>query len=96
MQINFLFKKPEPPKTKVHVLKSWPQFMDSFEDGSLTFDIRINDRSFQRGDFLVLREFDQHKKEYVPHGRTFKFTITYVLSGWGVAPGHVGLALQRH
>lgn len=39
-----------------HELKVDPAYMDALVDGSKPFDARRNDRGFQRGDVLVLRE----------------------------------------
>lgn len=42
----------------LHELKTWPAYFDRIEDGSKTFEIRKNDRGFQAGDMLRLREFN--------------------------------------
>ena len=41
-----------------HELKSWPKFFSPMMDGSKTFEIRNNDRNFQVGDLLILKEFE--------------------------------------
>lgn len=41
-----------------HELKIWPQYYNRVKDGSKTFEIRDNDRGFQQGDSVLLREFD--------------------------------------
>ena len=45
-----------------HELKSWPEFFNSVMDGSKTFEIRNNDRHFQVGDRLILKEFEPCKR----------------------------------
>lgn len=41
-----------------HELKIWPQYYCRVADGSKTFEIRKNDRGYQPGDEVVLREYD--------------------------------------
>lgn len=41
-----------------HELKIWPQYYCRVADGSKTFEVRNNDRGFQPGDTVVLREWD--------------------------------------
>jgi hypothetical protein len=85
--------------TTHHKLKCWPAPFLAAKVGVLTFQIRNNDRAYQRGDTVTLEEF-------IPNGdpgwgtkgtytgdKIGPFEITYVLSGWGLAPGHVGLQL---
>lgn len=41
-----------------HELKIWPQYFCRVEDGSKTFEVRKNDRGFQLGDTVILKEYD--------------------------------------
>ncbi len=41
-----------------HELKIWPQYYCRVADGSKTFEVRKNDRGFQPGDIVTLKEFD--------------------------------------
>lgn len=43
---------------RVHELKIWPQYYSRVAEGSKTFEIRNNDRDYQRGDKVILREWD--------------------------------------
>lgn len=68
---------------KTHELKSWPKSFQRIKDGSKTFDVRNNDRDFQTGDILVLKEWDNEKKSVTREedrftGQTLKFKIGYV------------------
>lgn len=54
-----------------HDLKIWPQYYCRVADGSKTFEVRKNDRGFQTGDEVVLREWSPTKAtvvKYVPSG----------------------------
>ncbi len=42
----------------IHELKCWPEFFDAIEDGDKTFEVRVNDRGFQKGDVLLLKRWD--------------------------------------
>lgn len=42
----------------IHELKIWPQYYCRVADGSKTFEVRENDRGYQVGDTVILKEFD--------------------------------------
>lgn len=42
---------------KTHTLKTWPQYFQAVKDEIKTFELRYNDRQFQVGNRLRLREF---------------------------------------
>lgn len=50
-----------------HILKCWPNYWDAISDGEKNFDVRRDDRGFQKGDFLILQKFDPAKALYVRH-----------------------------
>jgi hypothetical protein len=85
-----------------HELKTRPEFFQAIERGDKTFEVRKNDRGFQRGDTLHLREWDPNKTapgrpagHYT--GNAFTVKVTYVLNGWGIEPDYVvmGIKLKR-
>ena len=43
---------------KVHELKTLPVYFEAIKNGTKTFEVRKNDRNFQSGDMLLLREYD--------------------------------------
>jgi ASC-1-like (ASCH) protein len=68
-----------------HELKIWPQYYCRVKDGSKTFEIRANDRGFQSGDIVVLKEWDPKKvnpTDSAPIGFTnsdpLEFKIGYI------------------
>lgn len=50
-------EKPPAP-TPDHELKVVAPYFDALADGSKPFEVRLNDRAFQKGDLLKLREWD--------------------------------------
>lgn len=70
----------------VHELKIWPQFYCQVASGAKTFEYRDNDRNFQKGDKVILKEFDPtpiNPEFSTPVGYTgsppLEFVIGYVL-----------------
>lgn len=60
-----------------HILKILPCYFEAVLDGKKTFEIRENDRGYQAGDTVVLRE---HDKVMLYTGRELEFKIGYVLN----------------
>ena len=44
-----------------HDLKCHPDYFEALRDGTKTFECRYNDRDFEVGDELLLREYDPKK-----------------------------------
>jgi hypothetical protein len=65
----------------VHTLKSWPEFFEPVLSGQKQFELRKNDRDFQVGDHVVLREWEPNGDRYT--GREINKRVTYVLRGLG-------------
>jgi hypothetical protein len=77
-----------------HDLKVWPEFFTHLRDGSKTFEARReDDRRFEVGDRIVLREYDPFRCLY--SGAVEERVVSYLLRGprFGVEAGHVILAL---
>ncbi len=79
-----------------HKLKCLPPFFQAVLDGRKTFEVRRDDRGFQAGDDVTLREFDPKLQGYCDEhrytGREASFRIGYV-TGWEQQPGHVVFSL---
>lgn len=80
-----------------HELKILEDFADAVNRGDKTFEIRENDRGFQKGDrikFIV-----RTKNNYVTltsHPLSNKiFEITYVINGWGLKNGFVAFGIKE-
>ncbi|MCF6418630.1 MAG: DUF3850 domain-containing protein [Furfurilactobacillus sp.] len=59
-----------------HSLKILPQYFSAVLSGDKTFEIRNNDRNFQVGDFVLLKEFDINENHYT--GKSVKVQIKYL------------------
>lgn len=87
---------------KTHELKIWPEFFDAVNDGRKTNELRKSDRSFQVGDLVKLREWDDRK--FIFTGRECTRKITYITEGvgpgsippfHGLSRGYVILSLEK-
>ena len=90
-----------------HILKVAQPYFEALNDGSKTFEVRRNDRAFQKGDTLVLWDVGEYGRNCPPdcsdprcsrRGRSLTATVTYVYAGdprfGGIAPGFVVLGLS--
>jgi len=57
--------------------KIWPEFFDKIESGEKKFDVRLADFECNKGDILVLEEWNPKTKQYT--GRKIEKKITYVV-----------------
>lgn len=69
-----------------HELKAWPDYFARLLDGSKTFEVRKDDRGFQAGDMVLIREYDPKSTMLplvLPHytGRELWFRVGYVAKG---------------
>jgi len=79
---------------KTHELKIWPEYFNAIVEGRKTFEIRWNDRAFQEGDSLNLREWEPLRKRY--SGRRLDAEITYVIVGpaWDLPEGMAVMSIK--
>lgn len=84
------------PGITVHRLKTWVPFFSAVADGSKPFEVRRDDRGFQRGDYVQLVEVSQPRDGQIPTGREARYEITYVLTGGqlGIEPGYVVFGIR--
>lgn len=77
---------------QTHELKTYPHYFQKTLDGKKPFECRLNDRKFQVGDRVILREWDNI--EY--SGREIHGLITYILDDKfiGLAKGYVIFSLN--
>ncbi|NBW10818.1 MAG: DUF3850 domain-containing protein [Caulobacteraceae bacterium] len=89
---------------QTHKLATWPQYWDAVHRGEKTFEVRRDDRGFQRGDILELQrcertrfgtfEVEMDFNGYHPK-HVIRKEITYILTGgqFGIEPGYVVMGL---
>lgn len=92
-----------------HVLKVVPPYFEALVRDEKPFEVRLNDRGFQRGDVLHLREYNPAKCRFgsgcrdehcSAWGATVVRRISFVYSGdprfGGIEPGFVVLGLEHY
>lgn len=84
---------------RIHEVKCWAEFFDGLRDGSKTFEVRRNDRDYQPGDTLHVREWVPFLLANNEHytGRDVWLWVRYVLGGGqhGIEEGYVVMSVQR-
>ena len=81
-----------------HILKIEEQYLDTLLDGSKTFEVRYNDRGYQKGDTLAFHYHNASSNARVTYFKEepyVEFEITYVHSGLGMDGNYVVLAVDR-
>ena len=79
---------------RTHHIKLQEEFCDAVLQGEKTFEVRANDRAYQKGDHIIFQPMGKslpivHEIEY------HEYEITYVLSGWGIKNGYVVFAIKE-
>lgn len=88
---------------RIHQLKCWPQYFDAIVSGEKTFEVRRDDRGFQRGDVIELQKCGENSLGYDvmrdldgnPR-HVARYRIGWILTGgqFGIEPGYVVFSLQ--
>ncbi len=75
-----------------HMLKCWPEHYAAIERGAKTCELRLNDRPYQVGDTLLLREFEPLNASYT--GQQLRVKVTHILNGgvW-LSPGYIAMSI---
>lgn len=82
--------------SKTHELRCWPEFFEAIRDGRKRFELRKDDRGFEVGDDLHLREWEPGAGEYT--GRHLTVRVTYKMAGgeaWGLMNGYCILSIDE-
>lgn len=78
----------------VHELKTWSECFHDIWWNRKTFELRYNDRNYQVGDTLLLKEWNKDTQEFT--GRECMRTVTSMLSGPrpGLSEGWVIMSIK--
>lgn len=80
---------------RVHNLKILNDFAEAVLMGDKTFEIRENDRGYQKGDYIKFQAID---KNGTPNRHLINdklYLITFVMNGWGIKNGYVVLGIKE-
>jgi hypothetical protein len=81
---------------RIHKLKTWPTYYDAIAAGEKNFEVRKNDRAFQKGELVeLIRTESDGSGYYGTHPQTMTFRIGWLLQGgqFGIEPGYCVLSL---
>lgn len=89
-----------------HFLKLNYRFADPVYNGDKRFEIRNNDRAFQKGDEVKFTVINDEGAEYKRWNKLtgyyeshpledMLFEITYIISGWGLKNGYVVFGIKE-
>lgn len=87
-----------------HELKIKYDFVEPICKGEKTFEIREDDRGYQKGDTVKFRvvitadmmvKQNEFQKAYIRSIEESEYVITYVLSGWGLKNGFVVFGIRK-
>ena len=87
-----------------HELKLCREFAEPVFFGDKRFEIRENDRGYQKGDTVIFKVVDinprsrpltKREEDIQSALEKMQFTISYVISGWGLKNGRVAFGLAE-
>lgn len=70
----------------IHELKCWPENFEEIRIGAKPFEVRRDDRPYEAGHVLRLREFEAHANEFT--GRVQDVLVTYIMRPHAAPPGY--------
>lgn len=78
-----------------HYIKLNINFADQVSNGQKCFEIRKNDRGYQKGDIVVFKPVDDAGVEVYHPIFDEVYEITYVISGWGLKDGYCVFGIKK-
>ena len=79
---------------KTHSLKTWPGQFRAIINGEKTFEFRKNDREFNEGEILSLKEWNPKLESYT--GLHTEMKVIFILYGpsFGIPEGYCIMSIQ--
>ena len=77
----------------IHEIKLDYQFQKPILEGDKIFEVRYNDRGYQKGDLVKFHVVNRENIEEPIENQLYE--ITYVLAGWGIKEGYVVFGIRR-
>lgn len=78
-----------------HKIKIDKAYADAVLSGEKTFEVRNNDRGYQKGDLISFKVMDGALRDTTHELNNMTFEITYVLGSFvGLAPNYVAFAIR--
>lgn len=81
-------------QNKYHDLKIWSQYYTMILDGSKPWEIRKNDRNFQKGDLLRLNEYNPETEKYT-NRKVVRVITNVVTTAPGLMEGYCILSTSK-
>lgn len=80
---------------KIHELRIYKEYFTLVKSGVKQFEVRLNDREFEIGDELILKEWDKENLVYT--GRFLHRKVDYLLKGgqFGIVEGYVVMSMSK-
>ena len=81
---------------KSHNLKLRFEFADAVLHGDKCFEVRENDRGYQKGDLIQFKVIDSMGTRILHSVEDKEYEITYVLNGWGIKEDYVVFGIKEN
>lgn len=85
--------------SKIHKLKTWPEYYQAIANDFKRFELRKNDRGFEVGDTLLLKEYEPSTEKYT--GEEMYVKVTFIFGddpddrAWGLEEGYVIMSIKK-
>ena len=80
---------------RTHVLKIEKEFAEAVLSGDKNFEVRYNDRGYQKGDRVGFIAVNKGMEQFYNPLQDKEYRITYVLSGGGLKDGYVVFGIKE-